>query len=326
MHVLNTTPPASDEVVSAQLFSTAGSPDHQVPDAAPPTAEASTPNPTEAISAEHEPPWFALNEHERSPKAMDDSSVTVAATHLSVETIAAPLKTAAPADLPAPDNEQTLLAEIARLWAEHKVNRLALGEKLFYLKDQAKHGTWLKKVEEMGLKDRTVRALIRDYEREAGLVDVNSAPAEDESRNHFPDDSENPNPRSPRSRASHYNFFIALEFGPEEKAWKAALDIIVASVKSVENRHRAVFYAVIEMAKQLQRQQDEQATIDHSAGKNQSELPVGYSVAAPSLLPAIVAEQPAPEEIDVLPGPVYIPSPRSPRKALLFTMEDEEVL
>jgi len=45
--------------------------------------------------------------------------------------------------------EEQLYAEIARLWAANKVNRYDLGEKLWQLKQQAKHGEWMTKVQHM---------------------------------------------------------------------------------------------------------------------------------------------------------------------------------
>src|ERR1039457_5199990 len=59
--------------------------------------------------------------------------------------------------------EEQLYAEIARLWAANKVNRYDRGEKLWQLKQQAKHGQWMMKVDHMGIKQRTVNSLMADY-------------------------------------------------------------------------------------------------------------------------------------------------------------------
>jgi len=79
------------------------------------------------------------------------------------------------ADL-SPTEETQLLAEIRLLFESNKRNRFALGEKLWYLREGTKHGEWLKKVEDIGIKDRTARALISYYceERDRPPVHFNA--------------------------------------------------------------------------------------------------------------------------------------------------------
>jgi hypothetical protein len=142
--------------------------------------------------------------------------------------------------------EDDLCAEITRLWTANKVNRYELGEKLCQLKQQAKHGEWMKRVEAtIGIPQRTVNSLMSYYREEfqqrtaksvldvafdAELADPANSDQEDE-------------PQGERNKAPYFRPKISLKW-EEQTAWKSAIEVIIAQVDHVNNPTEAVFYAV----------------------------------------------------------------------------------
>jgi len=155
-----------------------------------------------------------------------------------------------------PAEETQLLAEIRLLFESNKRNRFELGKKLQQLRAGTPHGQWLKKVEEIGMKERTARALIAYYgeERDRPPVQFNAdelLPFDVEEI--IRDDSAEPEEEEPmKPRAWAYKPVIALKWGTEEVDWKKALKVITTYGPDIENNTKAVLYAVIATAKQFE--------------------------------------------------------------------------
>lgn len=225
--------------------------------------------------------------------------------------------------------EEELYAEIARLWAANKVNRYDLGEKLCQLKQQAKHGEWMMKVQQMGIPHRTITSLISYYREED--MRRNTPPITDADFDDLPDfadsadEQQEDKPAPEHKKAIYYRPMIALKWGTEETAWKNAIEIIVAQ-DGINNPTEAALFAVVEVAKQLERQQQEREIEAIGVGSPVATNPVEPPKAEPGV--ALVAVAPAPDPMLVF-APLPLPVsdlPCSPRRQLVFTAEDEEVL
>jgi hypothetical protein len=143
----------------------------------------------------------------------------------------------------APQTEEDLYAEIARLWTANKVNRYELGEKLCQLKQQAKHGEWMKRVETaIGIPHRTVTSLMSYYREEFQQRTAKSVlhVAFDGASS---DDDREDEPQGERNKAPYFRPKISLKW-EEQTAWKNAIEVIIAQVDHVNNSTEAVFYAV----------------------------------------------------------------------------------
>jgi hypothetical protein len=223
----------------------------------------------------------------------------------------------------AAQTEEDLYAEIARLWTANKVNRYELGEKLCQLKQQAKHGEWMTRVEALGIPHRTVTSLISYYREE--IAQRNAAPGTDanfDSPDFVGSEDEQPGEKAvpERKKASYFRPEIFLKWGSEEKAWKHAIEVIIAQ-EGIHNPTEAALFAVVEVAKEFERQaaaEIEAIGIGSPSVASQVEPP------APDFPMVAVAPSPGPvEEIEALPVPIS-DVPCAPRRRLVFT-EDEEV-
>ncbi|MFZ2001702.1 MAG: hypothetical protein WA239_06255 [Candidatus Sulfotelmatobacter sp.] len=224
----------------------------------------------------------------------------------------------------AAQTEEDLYAEIARLWTANNVNRYELGEKLWQLKQQAKHGEWMTKVEAMGIPHRTVTSLISYYRDE--LAQRNAPPITDADFD-SPDsvgseDEHEDEPQPERKKAPYFRPMIALNWGDEEKAWTNAIEVIITQVDHVNNPTEAALFAVVEVAKQFKRQQREIDAIGVGSPSVVSKVEPPETASSVALV--AVAPPPGPEdESEAVPVPSS-DVPHSPRRRLVFT-EDEEV-
>lgn len=148
--------------------------------------------------------------------------------------------------------EEELYAEIARLWTANKVNRYELGEKLCQLKQQAKHGEWMKKVEAtIGIPHRTATSLMSFYREEFQQRTANSVlDVSFDAELAGAANSEGEESQGKRNKAPYFRPKISLKW-EEEKAWKEAIETIIAQADDVNNPTEAVLYAVITAAGRL---------------------------------------------------------------------------
>ncbi len=197
----------------------------------------------------------------------------------------------------AAQTDEELYAEIARLWTANKVNRYELGEKLCQLKQQAKHGEWMPRVEALGIAHRTATSLISYYREEFQqrtakpvlnvVFDGASSEQEDE-------------PQGERTKAPYFRPKISLKW-EEQTAWKSAIEVIIAQVDHVNNSTEAVFYAVTIAAERFA-----------SAEPPAPDFPL-VAVASPSPW----------QEIEALPAPIS-DVPCALRRGRLVSTENEE--
>ncbi|MGA2979480.1 MAG: hypothetical protein ABSD76_07810 [Terriglobales bacterium] len=222
--------------------------------------------------------------------------------------------------------EEQLYAEIARLWAANKVNRYDLGEKLWQLKQQAKHGEWMTKVQHMGIPQRTVNSLMEYYREEFMRrttpaitdADFEDAPSQTDAE----DEQQEEKPASERKTAVYFRPHITLNWGAEEKAWKRAIEVIVIHTH-VHNATDAAFFAVVEMAKKFESL--EQQEIEATGVGSQAASSVELAATEPSVLaPVTVAPAPILENV-IKPVPVPVPSLQpTPRKPMQFVSDENE--
>jgi hypothetical protein len=257
--------------------------------------------------------------------------------------------------------EEQLYAEIARLWAANKVNRYELGEKLWQLKQQAKHGQWMMKVDHMGIKQRTVNSLMADYREEYMRRNPPANPEEDfegeaphndtaEEKSGEPvadvvadqeghtasvDPSAQPIPVAPvptqenavkPEGKAYFRPHITLTKGAEEKVWNHAIDVIIREGDDVNNESEAALFAVVAVAQELERRQQQREIAADGDGSVGAPSQAESSTREPSVLAAVtVAPAPILENL-IKPVPVPVPSlPPTPRKPLQIVDEDEEV-
>jgi hypothetical protein len=146
------------------------------------------------------------------------------------------------------------------------------------------------KVQQMGIPHRTITSLISHYSEEL------------QKRTFRP--------------------VIALKWGDEEKAWNHAIEVIIAQGDHVNNPTEAAFFAVVEVAKQFERQQREIDAIGVGSPSVVSKVEPPETASSAALV--AVAPPPGPEdEIEAVPVPSS-DVPHSPRRRLVIT-EDEEV-
>ncbi len=224
--------------------------------------------------------------------------------------------------------EAELYAEIAKLWAANKVNRYDLGEKLWQLKQQAKHGEWMMKVQQMGIPHRTITSLITHYREEFALR--NTAPITDADFVDFDlpasgdseDEQQEERPAPERKKASRFRPMIVLKWGEEETAWKHAIEVIIAQ-EGIHNPTEAAFFAVVEVAKEFERRaaaEIEAIGVGSPSVVSQVEPPeTASSVALVAVAPPLGPE----DEIEAVPVPISDVR-CSPRRRLVFP-EDEDV-
>ena len=220
-------------------------------------------------------------------------------------------------------DETQLVAEIRLLFENNKRNRFKLGEKLWYLREGAKHGQWLKKVAEIGIKERTARALVTYYREERDRSPIHSKKDEpmpfdpQEGNGDHSVDLEEEKPKKPR--ASAFKPVIVLKWGTEEVDWNKAIEVIIAHGPKIQNKTEAALYAVMTTAKRLE-----------------AEFAAGNQDASVASRPATRAEEDSrvkveppldPERIIMpLPPPLVDAPPKSRSRLLLEFDPSEEVL
>ena len=264
--------------------------------------------------------------------------------------------------------EEQLYAEIARLWAANKVNRYDLGENLWQLKQQAKHGEWMTKVQQMGIPQRTVNSLMEDYREEYMRRNPPANPEEDfegeaphndsageksgepvadvvadqEGHTASVDPSAQPIPVAPvptqentvkpasiRVKGSegkaYFRPHITLTTGAEEKAWNHAIDVIIREDDDVNNESEAALFAVVAMAQEFERRQQQREIEAIGVGSPIAASSVELPTTKPGVFaPVTVAPAPILENV-IEPVPVPIPSlPPTPRKPMPFVSDENE--
>jgi hypothetical protein len=244
-------------------------------------------------------------------------------------------------------------------------NPYDLGEKLWQLKQQAKHGEWMTKVQQMGIPQRTANSLMEDYREEYMRRNPPANPEEDfEGEAPHNDSAEEPvadvvadqeghtasvdpsaqpipvapvptqenavKPASIRVKGSegkaYFRPHITLTTGAEEKAWNHAIDVIIREDDDVNNESEAALFAVVAMAQEFERRQQQREIEAIGVGSPIAASSVELPTTKPGVFaPVTVAPAPILENL-IKPVPVPVPSlPPTPRKPLFISDEDEEV-